>query len=45
MTSSHILIVPSKTAGDGDSERIPNVLKEAMLIGIQVVSTIALETA
>ncbi len=37
--SCHILVAPSKTAMDGNSEGIPNVLKEAMLIGVQVVST------
>ncbi len=39
LESAHILVAPSTTAGDGDSEGIPNVLKEAILIGVQVVST------
>jgi colanic acid/amylovoran biosynthesis glycosyltransferase len=37
--SSHILVAPSKMASDGNREGIPNVLKEAMLMGVQVVST------
>jgi colanic acid/amylovoran biosynthesis glycosyltransferase len=39
LESSHILLAPSKMAANGDREGIPNVLKEAMLIGIQVVAT------
>lgn len=39
LESCQILIAPSKTAEDGDSEGIPNVLKEAMFAGLQVVST------
>jgi len=34
LQSSDILVAPSKMARDGDSEGIPNVLKEAMLIGV-----------
>jgi len=37
--ASDVLVAPSKTAGDGNSEGIPNVLKEAMLTGVQVIST------
>lgn len=36
---SDVLIAPSVTASDGDEEGIPNVLKEAMAVGVLVVST------
>ncbi len=39
MAESDILLNPSKTAYDGDSEGIPNALKEGMLLGLQVVAT------
>jgi colanic acid/amylovoran biosynthesis glycosyltransferase len=36
---SHILLAPSVTAADGDEEGIPNAAKEAMALGLPVVST------
>jgi len=39
MTKHQILLMPSKTAKDGDCEGIPNVIKEAMHMGLQVIST------
>ena len=39
MEQSHILVVPSITAADGDQEGIPNVAKEAMATGLPVLST------
>ena len=39
LTNADIFIAPSVTAKDGDQEGIPNVAKEAMAIGIPVIST------
>lgn len=39
LDNAHIFIVPSVTAHDNDQEGIPNVLKEAMAMGLLVVAT------
>lgn len=39
LDKAHIFIVPSVTAHDNDQEGIPNVLKEAMAMGLMVVAT------
>ena len=39
LDKSHIFIVPSVTARDNDQEGIPNVLKEAMAMGLVVIAT------
>jgi colanic acid/amylovoran biosynthesis glycosyltransferase len=39
LSRSDVLMAPSVTATDGDEEGIPNVLKEAMAVGVLVVST------
>jgi len=40
LDETHILVAPSITAKSGDQEGIPNVVKEAMAMGIPVVSTL-----
>ncbi len=39
MEQTHILLTPSVTAANGEQEGIPNVVKEAMAMGIPVAST------
>lgn len=39
LESAHLLMAPSVTAADGDQEGIPNVIKEAMAMGIPVLAT------
>jgi colanic acid/amylovoran biosynthesis glycosyltransferase len=39
LAESDLLLAPSITAADGDQEGIPNVLKEAMALGVLVLST------
>ena len=39
MRESHVLLAPSITTADGDQEGIPNVVKEAMALGMPVIGT------
>jgi colanic acid/amylovoran biosynthesis glycosyltransferase len=39
MERAHLFCLPSRVGPNGDSEGIPNVLKEAMAVGMPVVST------
>jgi len=39
LRKAHILIAPSITTTEGDQEGIPNALKEAMVLGLPVIST------
>ena len=40
LQGAHILMAPSLTAADGDQEGIPNSIKEAMAVGLPVISTL-----
>ena len=39
MASAHLFILPCRRAADGESEGVPNVLKEAQATGLPVLST------
>lgn len=40
LRNSHLLLAPSVTGTDGDQEGVPNVLKEAMAMGMPVIGTL-----
>jgi colanic acid/amylovoran biosynthesis glycosyltransferase len=40
LKQAHILVAPSVTASNGEAEGIPNAVKEAMAMGIPIVSTL-----
>jgi colanic acid/amylovoran biosynthesis glycosyltransferase len=39
LNQSHVFLLPSVTASDGNEEGIPNALKEAMAMGLPVIAT------
>lgn len=39
LRQQHILLTPSRAARDGNSEGIPNILKEGMYMGLQVIAS------
>src|SRR5690606_38336765 len=40
LDKNHVFVVPSVTAGDNDQEGIPNVVKEAMAMGLISIATV-----
>ena len=39
LATTHVFLTPSVTASNGETEGIPNAVKEAMAVGVPVVST------